>query len=374
MLAMYKAHEEFLFAEINALGKHADFAASQDSAVESIRETLPTLPRDMKDASETLKALKEPSLCGEVFTEAHRRQISNEVAAHMRSSATIAHAKLDDTKLQNHSALADAYTKTLYDILCDDRVEWVDKLGATAMHCVKVLGLKNPNDKTCKQAVAIAAACSQRPMGPEDAYNDVFKFKSKIEAERELYPCAQTYKEFPKDVSVFVKAFPQAFPEWDPPVCSRVDALKIKEMMRKENMPTRSSNKAIAGSVKPRQSSGSRCYSQAEGDPLGSALASYLLGRSNQLPPAALTDSPPPQHKPPCAALMDATLPPKRDAAAAPDAPKAAAVGVPTGGGLDDVLNMGKELAATKKANGKKKKGGKKKDDHASSADSGVPN
>ena len=371
MLVAYKAHADFLIAELGALGNHPDWQASQANAIESFRDTLQSIPRDVVDGMNLMNELKKETAA---FTEDHRRQISNDVAAHMRSAATISNAAPSPShKLQSHPALADAYTKTLYDTLSDARVSWDDKLSATALHCVKVLGLKNPNDATCKQAVAIAAACSNMPLAPDDAYQAVFKFKAKIQAKRDLYPCPTTYIDFPKDVSVFMRAYPRAFPEYDPPVSSRVDALKISEMTRKENMPCRSSNRRISLKANAGNSSGAQPSLNNPESLIGRSLASYLLGNASHMQqPCALPGPAPPQ---PMAALADGT-PPKAQPVVAPAASPTPPAGHTTSG-IDDLLKVGGDVAAAKAtlAAGKGKKTGKKKDKAAeeSSDDSQVP-
>jgi hypothetical protein len=362
MFAAYKAHEEFLIAEVNALGQHADFEMSQSSAVESFRDTLQTLPRDTADGVKTLGALNVDS---GAFTATQRKQMSQDVAAHMRSSAKITNAKSDSNKLQNHRALIETYTKTLWDTLCDARTPWDDKLGATAMHFVSVLGLKNPNDNTCKQAVAIAAACSNRPMDPESAYSQIFKFKEKVTAKRELHPCEQKYKDYPVDVSVFMKAFPKAYPEYDPPVASRVDNLNIREMVRKENMPSRNNNKAMSSHTSKR-SSPSQAQSSSAGDPqhlIGSALASYLLGQSSEPPhraslpprPFAIMDRPGgsgPHQFVDSKGRRVASASSMRGDHEDPDA---------LGGGLDELIETGRDVSSRKKKKGGARKKGAKK-------------
>ena len=233
---------------------------------------------------------------------------------------------------------------------------------------------QKPNDPTCKQAVAIAAACSNMSLAPDDAYQALFKFKTKIQAKRDLYPCPTTYIDFPKDVSVFMRAYPKAFPEYDPPVSSRVDSLKISEMTRKENMPCRSSNRRIASKANAGHSSGAQPSSNPE-SLIGRSLANFLLGNTSHVQQPGAFSGPAPLQ--PMAALADGT-PPRAPPVVAP---AASPVPLPPAGhatsGIDDVLKVGGDVATAKatRATGKRKKTGKKKDVVAaeSSEDSQAP-
>ncbi len=63
MLVAYKAHADFLIAELGALGNHPDWQASQANAIESLRDTLQSIPRDVVDGMNLMNELKKGSGC-----------------------------------------------------------------------------------------------------------------------------------------------------------------------------------------------------------------------------------------------------------------------------------------------------------------------
>ena len=105
------------------------------------------------------------------------------------------------------------------------------------------VGLKHPNDYTYKLALAIINAnLTDNQRSPTADYDFICKFRREFHVKRDASPHVQpTYKDFPKDVSKFNSAYPDR--ALQDVVVSRVCDRRLNELMRKDNMPTRDSNK-----------------------------------------------------------------------------------------------------------------------------------
>lgn len=380
MLKALCACEEYLAQEFALLDGHVDKSESVQNAIEMFHTELLSLPRSMAESSETLKHL---SKANPVFSNDDRVKLSGYVSTHVKGKLATGSVVEKASKAISQSCpyLYEYLSKTIWDTISDERIPFDECLGVLAGFAVKILGIRHPDAVTSKTAVGIVASARRMHISPDEAYAKNCKFKSKVEAKRDLFPGAITFIAFDRDPSVYMRAYPRAYAECDPPVSSRVNEDSLRELVRKENMPCRGNNQAlrINSKTKPRQSADSSPSSVAAGSTssdslIAQALAAHFLGKGPdpfsrgaappQTPPATLSiaDGPAPPAPTPAAGLATPTL-----------VPPASAGGV---GGLDAIINVAKAVAAAKGKKGKKggdKKGKKKVPSAPSSADSEAP-
>ena len=84
-------------------------------------------------------------------------------------------------------------------------------------------------------------------MTPEAAYQHVCLLKIKLVNKRHLRPCFQSMRDFPQSPAEFMRLHPRVYLDSEPPIASRVDSEAIRQLMRKDVMPTRNTNRRIRG-------------------------------------------------------------------------------------------------------------------------------
>ena len=105
--------------------------------------------------------------------------------------------------------------------------------------------LPSPNGHTVNKAVGINALCHGATMTPEVAYQHVHLLKTKLVNKRHLKPCVQTMKDFPQNPAEFMRLHPRVYLDSEPPIASRLDSEAIRQLMRRDVMPTRNTNKRM---------------------------------------------------------------------------------------------------------------------------------
>ena len=239
------------------------------------------------------------------FTPTQKARMCEAISIHMRSSSSKGSAS---TKTQACSYLFNFFIDNAWSLAFSKGVQWDVKLEYFC-DVFLALGLRNPNDETVKLMIAILSSCSEKKLTPQEAYHEVHGFKTKLAAKRSLYPGAQSMMVFPQDPRDFMKQFPHVYRPNDPPVASKLSEASLRNMTRKDLMPTRSSNKFVG--AKDKQQS---MHIDGSGSSGSSAdkLLDYLLGQRGSAPELRqpqLTIFPSSSHRrevPKCLALPDA--------------------------------------------------------------------
>lgn len=234
------------------------------------------MPQDITDSSAVLGMLAKPT---PFFTDEQRTSMASAVSSRMGSGSKAVTTSLT----QNNAFLYNYFTDKLWEFIMNTDNSWESKLEHMGDFMVKILGLRHPSDSTVKDAIAILAHCHPRTLQPNEAYNCIHAFKTKVAAKRLIIAGAPTEKEFPMDVNDFTRLHPKAYLENEPPVKGRVDPVKIKMMTRKDLMPTRSTNRMIAQHSHEKAPSTSSKASSPSSD-FGKALLDRLLHGEGESP------------------------------------------------------------------------------------------
>jgi hypothetical protein len=254
MLAHYKAAMSFLEAEQAMLGvNHSGLDSSRAAQTNNFVTALRSCPRDLNDGHELMQALQQPTLA---FTHDHRVHLAQCVSAHMKGDSESNRTSHIDSspnpktsRLQHCSTMYDYLPQSVWDVVCSSSASKKEKLSTMASMCVQI-GLRNPDDQTCKVAVATVVSASKVECPAWEMFELVRAFKDSVRAKRELSPGPQTLITFPLDVGDFTKVYSGLY-EGSLPIGRQVEPMAICELIRKESMPTRITNKVVRGKQHP---------------------------------------------------------------------------------------------------------------------------
>ena len=245
MLQLYQESVDYIASEMGFLGKkHPHLLDSQEARVLHFQEMLPILEKNTKDAMQAQKALQKKTAS---FTDEQRHRMGMAISMHMKSSEKGSPSSVAaGNKNQNHAYLESYMTEQMWHVAQDKTIDMDAKLERAADFMLQI-GLPNPNDDTVKRIVSINVLCHGATMTPEVAYQHVHLLKTKLVNKRHLKPCRQTMKDFPKDPAEFMRLHPRVYLDSEPPIASRLDSEAIRQLMRRDVMPTRKTNKRIRG-------------------------------------------------------------------------------------------------------------------------------
>ena len=243
MLGLYLASVNHVNAEIKNLGAaNPLIKSSRESRLQHFLDSLVSMPRDLLDATQTMDEIATET---PAFSKKQRDTMAEAVSTYMQGNDEASGKK--DTKMQDLKNLAAFLTATLWAVLFDPLLSWDHKTEEFVKHCIEVLGLRNPNDGTVKNILGILEICCKKELSPEENLMEVRRIRAKFAGQRELFPGEQSMGKFPHNVNDFLKRFPygKSFSQCDPPVASKVSDRQLRQIIRKDKMPTRDTNKAI---------------------------------------------------------------------------------------------------------------------------------
>jgi hypothetical protein len=360
MLALYNASVTYITAERDMLGDdHPGLGASQNARILHFKSALQSMPPDIADSQLLMQQLLIDT---PAFTHANRSELARTVSLHMNAAAATSRSTGTTTKQQVFLHSHNYMPASLWTKLSAAEHPWDFKLEAFTDFLLLVR-CRNPSDASLKVGLAICAHLHKKEMTADDAYTHINKMKTKLHHKRDLRAGTQSLLEFPIDVSEFVQQYPSVYQASDPPIASRIDDSTIRELCRKDLMPTRNTNNSLK--------KGSRCgsppsSSSAESSALRMCME-FMMGTApmNQALENGDIWNRTPQRRKEQLAIEDGTAPqpspskppPPSSAVSEPPVPGSSAPSV-----LTSVLEAAKiAIAGGKKAGGKKKKGAKAK-------------
>ena len=297
MLALYKGSVEFMLSQDRLLGAdRSNKLASQLARAKHFASNLPSMDKDLNDAQACMAELSKDT---PAFTEDQRKAMAEAITAFMDSEAGTS----ADCKIQNHAYLHEYMPDGLWKKLRDKTMPWDDKKEAFVDFALEVIGLRHPNNDTVKLMLAILWLCHESVLTPDDAYRELKNLGDKFVNKRALVSGRALMRDYTRDVSQFIRLYPHQYLECDPPIASQLDDRKLQQKMRKDVMPSRSTNKLLKQTHQQAASSS---------NDLHGALFQFLLG-GRAIPPLA-----PPMRARTMLALGDAA-----HSDPAPEAPKA---------------------------------------------------
>ena len=278
MLALYRGSKMYIENEQKILGvDHVNLDASRKSRVKHFIDSLHAMAPDLVDAS---NAQAELILETAAFTAEQRKEMSSSIAARMQNTEAAPRATEGHHKLQVHRFLHDYLPDSKWKKFMDASVAFDSKMEEGTDFLLD-LGCRHPNDDALKDLLAILAICHGKDsMDAVEAYENINQLRTKVTNKRLLRPAPSTLQEFPRDPSQFMRLYPRAYVECDPPVASRIDHQRIREKTRKDLMPTRNTNSAYKLAAVNR---GRACPSAIAPQPANvQAMAlQYILGQGN---------------------------------------------------------------------------------------------
>ena len=243
MLALYQASVNYIVAEQGILGAHHDgLSASQNARVAHFISSMASMARDVTDSQAALSEIAKET---PAFTRDQKVNIVKAIANHMQGKDVPTSTSTTTAKVQKHVHQQNYLTEAVWSMLMSKDVTWEEKQERLIDHLIHKLGLRNPDDATVKNTLALVQAGHGRQMSPQEAYSQVNSIKDKFNNKREDMPGSQKMRTYPADVNDFMRLHPGSFLQCEPPVTSRLDDLRLRQLTRRDVMPTRSSNKYI---------------------------------------------------------------------------------------------------------------------------------
>ena len=352
MLALYKGSVEFMLSQDRLLGAdRSNKLASQLARAKHFASNLPSMDKDLNDAQACMAELSKDT---PAFTEDQRKAMAEAITAFMDSEAGTS----ADCKIQNHAYLHEYMPDGLWKKLRDKTMRWDDKKEAFVDFALEVIGLRHPNNDTVKLMLAILWLCHESVLTPDDAYLELKNLGDKFVNKRALVSGRVLMRDYTRDVSQFIRLYPHQYLECDPPIASQLDDRKLQQKMRKDVMPSRSTNKLLKHTHQ---------QAAAPSNDLHGALFQFLLGgRAPPIEPpmrartmlalgdAAHSDPAPEAPKAPMAQPL--ALPPIPPASREGQAASADAFGTT----VETIVNEAKEVIARNKKQAKALKAMKK--------------
>ena len=293
MLGLYQSSVRFMLAEAGMLGEdHPTKESSQLARVKHFCGTLSAYPKDVADSQAVMEALAEIT---PAFTVEQQREMAVAVSLHMHAKSANSGQQVQNSphnspcKQQVHMFLHEWLPDLCWGRYFDKSMSVDAKLEDFIDFCLRI-GLRNPNDATLKTILAIIMICHQIEYTPSEAYNQIKSIRLKFAHKRQLRGGERLLDEYPRDPSDFMRLHPHVYPESSPPIASRLDALRIQDLTRKDRIPTRCSNNGVENKSRGHSSPG------GEDDCTWKSLAvRFMLGQTPQVP--ALSNATPPSNK-----------------------------------------------------------------------------
>ena len=203
-------------------------------------DLLRTNPPQMQDATRFLELLAQDE---RLFSKEQCRQMAEAIRPVPSQQAKGAAPK---GATQEHKTVFMYYPDYVWIVLTADSETLQHKMECLSDFCIEVIGLTNPNENTRRRMMASLHAASGIDPGPTVAYAHMQDFAEIMERKRNFKKGRATYKEFPEEPEEFMRAYPCAYKETDPPVKPRVSLSKILERCGKAITPCRKTNKMVS--------------------------------------------------------------------------------------------------------------------------------
>ena len=252
--------------------------ASQLARARHFESNLASMEKDLTDAQATMLELTKDT---KAFTPEQRKSMAEAVASFMDSSCT---ASTSTCKNQNHPYLHVYMTDTIWKQLRDKKIDWNDKKELFVDFAIEKLGLRYPNNDTCKLMLSIMWNAAEATMSPDTAYQELQSVHDMFVQKRLIINGRPLMAEYTRDASQFTKPYPHQFLECDPPIASQIDDRRLLQKMRKDVMPSRNTNKYLKDKTSNQ--------TQAAGPSnLQSMFLQLMLGQLQSLPHTGASNS-----------------------------------------------------------------------------------
>ena len=238
-LGVLTAFERHIQSEVN-IGL-CTMSQACDHTMPTIVTRLRALSPSLEEATAALEYLHPDT--GK-FTLEQRQELSTVVKASMKNDTASQSKRTGWFTAQKHRYLHRYMPVKLWGVLFShDTI--INKMKHMAHFMCLNLGCRHPDAQTQRLAVVIVHVASQYSPDPTTAYNDVRTFSDIMDQKRTGVNSAPTMIDFPDDVEQFIKVYPTAFGEDDPPVKCRVDESIINERCRSDVTPIRHTNSMV---------------------------------------------------------------------------------------------------------------------------------
>jgi hypothetical protein len=239
-LSAFRASERFITASVAMNpGKGPSLTASQTLHVIQMLNNMSFDQTLGTDLLEVLAGATSP------FSAGQRHNISTTVTAILDGDASVATtANRNYAKEQSHPFVYNYFPAKLWTVVKSDDT-MTNKMRHVSHFLIANLGCRNASANTKRVVIATLHVASHTDPTPSDSYADLQEFAAIMKMKRDDLPGDQTLSVFPADPADFIRRFPSAYPESDPPIECPVDTMDITARSRKEFIPARSTNAKV---------------------------------------------------------------------------------------------------------------------------------
>ena len=242
MLALVKAHSDFIDAASKSIDDGTRIAALKEDHGNQLLRSLATLVGrvPLEDSTIALSFVQSSSFSAEM-----KAKITNVIIG---CSSAIAHNKHESDKValkpQTHFWIHRYLTEQDWDVLTNKSVAYGVKIDTLVRRCTRI-GLLSLTEQTAKALTSVLIVAHGEPCELPECYDSLMKVKAAFKKmQKHRAPgSSQTMKEFPSDVRAFLDAWPDAYTPDCQPVASKVDDKAIEEL--RVAIPLRQTNGAL---------------------------------------------------------------------------------------------------------------------------------
>ena len=287
MLNLYVQSVKYIEQEARLLGaQHPGIVASITARLKHLHEQIASQDVGEVDAHDLMEELNKECSC---FSQQQRAALGDTLSLRVRNPS----ASTRDYEAAAHQHNAQLLEPAHVGYIPLERKSWNLMLEEAASFLVEVLGLRSPNDEAVKNILATILIAQGKELDPDSAYDEFHGFRGKVANKRDLLPAPKHYMEYPLDPQEFCRAHPQAYPAEGPPIESLIAFAQIRDRMRRDVMPTRSTNRRLTSKRGTTPQKAQQTKADKSSDSFAETLVHFLLqGRVPENPSRRADDTP----------------------------------------------------------------------------------
>jgi hypothetical protein len=213
------------------------------------------------------------------WTPAQRASIEDVISTLVGESSSVATPTASQKQVHRH--LQNYLPATIWAIVASN-----ESIRNTCIHLanlfIDVLGLRNANENTRRDALALVFTARKLDLDGPVAYGHVREFGDTLDSLKAITPGTAKLVTYPPSVEEFVRMFPAAYSPGHPPVESQVDYRELQ--LKIDTTPARSSHRLMHPGGKLASAKGKSMSSDTPTSDLMNMMKGFMLGTQNEIP------------------------------------------------------------------------------------------
>ena len=219
------------------------------------------------------------------WTLAQKASIEDVIATLVGGSSSAATPTVSQKQMHRH--LQNYLPANIWAIVSSN--ESIRNTGVHLAKCfIDVLGLRNADENTRRDAMAIVFTARKLDLPGPVAYGHVREFGGTLDSLKATTPGRSKLVTYPTSVEEFVRMFPAAYSPDHPPVESQVDYRELQ--LKMDVTPARSSHRLMHPDGKRANAKGKSMSSDTPTSDLMSMMKGFMLGTQHEIPAVGMND------------------------------------------------------------------------------------